>query len=236
MPDLDPFTDLDEQWNRLNAGFESPADVASSLAAWRRDCLALVMTSTLAEAMEVLRYGQDRDHVLRFFLVRAQHGDQIAHRLVLQAFLPLIVKTVTIYGSDVAFESISRVWELAATIPTDKPLKYVLYFAMRIQHPRDRVDRRERAVDPGTFSADSPWGTPLHWRVHRPSETHECDFELLLRDLGERDRELIRLVYLQGHPVCGAARLMGLSPSQASKRLSRALARLRDQLQPVMAA
>lgn len=59
------------------------------------------------------------------------------------------------------------------------------------------------------------------------NDAHSHDAEALLGVLGEKDRELVTLVVLDGFTIIEAAAVLGLRPGTARMRYSRARSRLR---------
>ena len=68
-------------------------------------------------------------------------------------------------------------------------------------------------------------------KLHR-SENHEL-FLIALRDLQERDRDVIRLCSLEGRTYREAAAVLGITPENVSARLARAKTRLAKALKQI---
>lgn len=215
------FTDLTLQWHRMCQGQESPASVAGSLDAWRRQCPVLAAVKSLEDVLLVISGTSDAAELaLRYLVGQAQTGDKIAHFTAMYRFLPLFVRNQARLGFDESCEQISRAWELIAAFPLERPNLVGVGLSMRITHPSAAHFRREVKVDPAE----------LNRRTDACEIESLVEFESLLADLTTVDQQLLRHLFVDDMDCIAAGAAIGLSPSAARKRKERALAKLRHAL------
>jgi len=209
------FADLDQQWTRLCTGRESAPDVASSLHAWQRECHHLARVTTLGGVRELVNARPAYlDDLLRYLVTRAKSGDTIAHRTILQCFLPALLT-----GRRDGSEVLGDAWALILQVPTDHPVRTAAWIGMRFRHLTSPNQR-----ECGTF----PLGDGHSVACENMSS--QVEFESFLAGLSPIDQRLMRLVFVDGYSVAEAGQLLGLSSAAARQRKSRAMATLRSQL------
>jgi len=133
-------------------------------------------------------------------------------------------------AADVFQTVLETTWRRLRDVPTDDQaaLAWMLGTARRC-HANNRrgYARRLQATDRLRFSI----------RVLDPPDPSNSfdDVSQALKDLSEADRELITLVYWEDLTVEQAAKVLGISPVAARKRLERARTRVRLHLEAVRA-
>ena len=220
-----PRFDLADQWSRLCDGHESPADVAASLDVWRRECSLLADVENLRDVPGMTWDRSTADELLRYLLTRAHAGDQIAHRTVLQAYLPALWRG---HDTEEAAEVLGVAWTLILQAPIDGSVKLSTWLGLKIRHARP--ERLTRQVQ--TVSATSEWS-----EAGGVSELEDAfEWEGLVDRLPTADRRLLEMLFVEGYTVSEIAHELGISAAAVSKRRGRALQRVRDRLPRLVAA
>lgn len=114
-------------------------------------------------------------------------------------------------------------------------------YAARLEPVRDHPCPERARVVSGDGPGDDPVAThpdggpnPLEALMERLDRDRRIRAGRVIRavsgELGDEDRLLVRLVYGSDHSVAAAARVLGVSPTAAGKRLRRVLATFRERL------
>lgn len=111
--------ELEEEWHQL--GPTSPAE----LMAWRKQPGPLCAARDLEHALAIIWASPDAS--LATLIAAAQSGDQLAGRVIVQAFLPRARRLVAKVGktaphlyAEAALNAVEALWELIATYPLDR--------------------------------------------------------------------------------------------------------------------
>jgi RNA polymerase sigma-70 factor (ECF subfamily) len=179
--------------------------------------------SSVLDARQLLREAIEREsadlrrtvelYVYRFTTVRAP--DRLAE-LAAEILQDVVVRAL---ANAQAFD------------PARRPLPWLLGIALNVVRERSREQRREAEtryqpdVRTGADSPADPLADVLS-RLHDRESTSAYGVIELLDLVDARDREVLRLVYVEGLPGPALAERLGIKEGAARVRLSRALQRL----------
>lgn len=233
--------DLNAQWLRLCSATESAPDVHALLdtLSGHPDLPPAPTPDTLDEVVTALR--SDPLPYLAVLVRLAQSGQQVAARVIIQAFLPRMIRLSHRHPSlsfdEAMGECIGAMWELvmchrSESQPTTTALAYGLLHHL---YPRGKQAEYARGVRTAaaldTVGHDAPDAEPL-WRPGY-AEVAAGHLELLLeqatRDgvVSEDEVALVRRVYLDEVPRAAVAVAAGLRECTVRKRTSRTIQKLR---------
>ena len=127
-------------------------------------------------------------------------------------------------AQDIVAETFLVAWRRLDQVPQDRPLVWLVTVANNMLANWHRAEQRRSALT-------------VRLRDEAPTvndfaepESIDPDMARALRRLGDRDRELILLISVEGLAVNEAARVLGMSAATARVRLHRLRARLRAEL------
>lgn len=215
--------DLTDQWQRLCCGLESTADVQASIDRWRRECILLSDVEGLDTVRGLIQKSPEREQILCYLLDGAQHGDRIAHRTILQAFLPAM-RSGSCSEQD-ACEMLGSAWQAVLEVPVHTPSNKCTFLGTRLRNARRATAgnlREDRSPKVEIVLVEA-----LPERTQIPDLGAAADFEAMISDLSSMDQELMRLLFVEDCTTAVAAKRLGISKAAADKRRSRALAALR---------
>ena len=179
--------------------------------------------SPVLDAAAILRHGIEREstdlrrgielYIIRFTVVRAP--DQVAE-LADEIFQEAVVRALA---------------KAQAFDPAHRPLPWLLGFALNVVRERSRQQRREVLTHyrPSARPTAEPDTDPLDevlCRLHDREGTSAFAVIELLDLVDPRDREVLRLAYVEGMQGPALAERLGVKEGAARVRLSRALQRL----------
>lgn len=237
------LSDLNAEWDRLNAGLELLPSVEATLDTLRRSGPAPLQTvGCLDDVLAAVSWHTDP--ALLFLLRRSQAGDYIAARAIIQAMLPKLVRIADSVrhgrGFDtVLAEAVAAMRELIFTYPTDRRPRSVAgnlaldtLKAVRVVLGADiPYDIVERLPGPAT---DSSWSMSCPLRtLGAPGGSVSDELAAVLRSaqdsqiLGPVDAALLWRIACSGETSASIAAGLGLTPEALRKRCSRLKARLR---------
>jgi RNA polymerase sigma-70 factor, ECF subfamily len=123
-----------------------------------------------------------------------------------------------------------RVWRFAASFDASQSLRPWL-FRIAANAARDRFRREQRRVD--TIPHDEGIAGDLFWRPEGAGNPHPLDgldLERAIAELPDTLREAFLLGAVEGLDHNEVAAALDITPANARRRISRARARLREQL------
>lgn len=148
-------------------------------------------------------------------------------------YVPLAFRTARRRGPDPDAELSAALWALVEGAAKYDPARGAFStLAFRLTAWRTRDARRAAGPDPRRLPLDEVPEPSLVGREPDPAAASAAAeaFEALLKPLRARERQLLRLVYRDGHDLRSAGRALGVVKSRASTIHSGALARLRARL------
>lgn len=240
----DPYLcDLNEEWDRLNAGCELRPRVEATLDVLRRAGPAPLRTvNNLDDVLAVV--SRHPDTALLFLLECCQSGDYIAARVVIQAMLPKLVRITDSVrrgrGFDqVLAEAVAAMRELVFAYPIGRRphsvagnLALDTLKAVRLllgsDVPQDVVERLADAPASGVALALAQFsdpGTPRGSVSDELASVLRCAQDSQL--ITSADVALLWRVACSGETSASIATTLGLTPEALRKRCSRLKFRLR---------
>lgn len=232
---LNILNHLDADWIVTSTSGRARRAVRS----WRNDPVhgeLFTLASSLNDVIEMLHAcaGTESDPLLAALVEFAQDGDEIAARLVLQAFVPLVGRLSggtrrgdSDYQSDVA----SILAEMIATFPLDTHPHHVAgHLAFMV---RRGLNRRHRRCYVATVSLDDD-GVAAVVDAHRRADSLDsrtaadrvAEIVSICHHSGVLDDSQARLLMFvaAGHKVAELARLAGCHRSRMGARVAKATA------------
>ncbi len=178
-----------------------------------------------------------------------QDGHQLAGRILLQQFLPLVASisrgpkrgTEAQWTEDRRHIAIAELWNVAATVDIDRYRGRVLsdiYWRLRRHFLKATDSTRE-----------IPCGDAGDILDHDTSARHHGDEEPLISDsyrlapilswaqtsglITQAEAGLLTTIYIDGNRISKTAAQMGLKPATVSQRCHRAVQRIRDHIDQI---
>ena len=222
------FVDLSAQWSRLNSGDESPVLVCEAVARWRLATPELADVTCLDDVLHAL---EDHPHtVTDALLIQSScHGDHLAARVLIQAYLPLLLRVAGRSSSDL-LEAIGALWVKLLQPPVDPSgqVTFSVYWAIRrLASPAPRPNQRhEYPVAGDTFLLDDH--EACHQLDHSDPTVDRLASASTLEQIAETkvvsrdDLDLLMRIYGRQEPVAAVAIEQGVTPAAIRKRCSRA--------------
>lgn len=209
-----------------------------TLRTWKADPTVGAVFADFDCLDEVITRLHDRtaggiDELLGALIGFAQHGDEIAGRLVVQAFVPLAVSLANRgRRGDLEYQAdtLAMVAEMVATFPLERRRDHIAgHLAFMVRRGLYRRHRRCRwstvSIDDDTVAA--ALGPRLHVEDHdgRIAADRVADIVCRGRSAGRLDDDQARLLLLvaAGHNVASLARDAGCHRSTMGDRVSRAV-------------
>ena len=212
-----------------------PGVTAAAIFRWRSPPGPFILfaeTGGSVTRMETPTGDQQDGAVWAGWMVRAQQGDAEAYRELLQALLGPVRSFIQRHypgirdREDVVQDTLITLHRIRHTYDPARPFAPWLFTIVRrrcIDHLRRsiRVQQRELQEEAIVALAAAP---------ERDPEAEGIEVaEQVLASLGEREREVIRLLKIEDLPVKAVAAQLGLSESNVKVIASRGYARLRQQ-------
>jgi RNA polymerase sigma factor (sigma-70 family) len=232
-------------WSALHSSFTSVLNRTSAetaFAAMRQAYPELAQFPSIAEVMEH-QHSTTTDAEMRFGVIRllvaaAQSAEafrSIAHIMVILALWPgldavywRLWRGFPDARCDLAAEIIARIGEAIVTLDLERVSSVAATLLRNLERDirRDLIRARLTAasIQPIRNPAIEAQATMLSWQGN--PEARLLDDSLV--NLGPRDAQLLKRVFLLGETQEEAGRALGLSPSAARKRFQRALRKLRS--------
>jgi DNA-directed RNA polymerase specialized sigma subunit, sigma24 homolog len=205
---------LNAEWGHLDLG------CGSELARWSATEPALAGCVRLAAVLEA---GRDRpDEVFAALLRLGSQGSVLAHRVVLQAMLGLLVRLAK--GRPAAFEElVGEAWLLIAEYPlARRPHSIVANLAWALRrYPAGEA--RQPLIPVQEWLAPPPTAEPEPDAAHTLATAHRLGL------IDQLTHQTLVSVYLVGNTSAEAGRELGLSAEAVRWRCSHALRNLHRQ-------
>jgi len=216
---------LDREWREL----EDDEGARSACRRWSVRVEALAGCSRPGDVLA--RVPEDPDAVLLALLEEAVAGDGLAARVVLQAFLPKLVRMAGLDRAAEVDDYVTALWCEVVAYPVGRRRTSVaanlVLDTLKAVH-RDRRPGCDVAVPPDLVVVAAERG-PGHLVGSEPADPGGPSADAVLRVAREHHlvdpgtRELLHSVYAEGLSGAAAARLHGLSPGAVRSRCSRAV-------------
>ncbi|SDV00919.1 DNA-directed RNA polymerase specialized sigma subunit, sigma24 family [Microlunatus sagamiharensis] len=216
---------LDREWREL----EDDEGARSACRRWSARVEALAGCSRPGDVLA--RVPEDPDAVLLALLEEAVAGDGLAARVVLQAFLPKLVRMAGLDRAAEVDDYVTALWCEVVAYPVGRRRTSVaanlVLDTLKAVH-RDRRPGCDVAVPPDLVVVAAERG-PGHLVGSEPPGPGGPSADAVLRVAREHHlvdpgtRELLHSVYAEGLSGAAAARLHGLSPGAVRSRCSRAV-------------
>jgi len=216
---------LDREWQEL----QDDEEAGSTCRRWAGRVDAL--TGCCRPGDVLARVPEDPDAVLLALLEEAVAGDALAARVVLQAFLPKMVRMAALDRAAEVDDYVTALWCEVVAYPVRRRRTSVaanlVLDTLKAVH-RDRRPGCDVAVPPDLVVVAAERG-PGHLVGAEPAGPGGPSADAVLRVAREHrlvdpgTRELLRSVYAEGLSGDAAARRHGLSPGAVRSRCSRAV-------------
>lgn len=242
------FRKLVSEWINLNAD----PTIAAATRRLGQQQPALAAYNTPGEIVDAIDAGDiaTADAMLVALLTLFQDGHQLAGRILLQQFLPLVASisygtkrgTEAQWTEDRRHIAIAELWNVAATVDIDRYRGRVLvdiHWRLR-RHFLKATNDSTREIPCGDAGDILDHDTSAHY--HDDDEPLISDSYRLAPILAwaqasglitQADADLLTTIYIDGNRINKTAAQMGLKPTNVSQRCHRAVKRIRDHIDQI---